>query len=78
MPVMDGYSATTHIQKQVQFNDLPIIAMTANAMKGDYEKCMAVGMVDYIIKPVHPGQLYALLYKWLKGKTFNLTKRLQI
>lgn len=51
IPVMDGYEATCKIRTQEHFKDLPIIAMTANAMKGDREKALAAGMNDHIAKP---------------------------
>jgi len=66
MPVMDGYEATRQIRKQERFNDIPIIAMTANAMKGDREKVLAVGMNDYISKPFKVDDMFATLAKWIK------------
>ena len=65
MPEMDGYEATTAIRKIPKFDKLPIIALTAKAMKGDKEKCLAVGMSDYISKPVNIGQLLSLMRVWL-------------
>ena len=70
MPEMDGYQATRHIRKNPRFADLPIIAMTANAMKGDREKCLETGMNDYISKPIDPDQLYGKLKRWVPHKTF--------
>ncbi len=71
MPVMDGYEATALIRSgESPALDLtvPIIAMTANAMMGDREKCLSVGMNDYISKPIIPGQLQQVLQKWLGRK----------
>jgi signal transduction histidine kinase/CheY-like chemotaxis protein/HPt (histidine-containing phosphotransfer) domain-containing protein len=65
MPNMDGYTATREIRKNSKFKDLPIIAMTANAMAGDREKCLAVGMNDHISKPIDKKKLYAALTKWI-------------
>jgi CheY-like chemotaxis protein/CHASE3 domain sensor protein/putative methionine-R-sulfoxide reductase with GAF domain len=65
MPEMDGYETTTAIRRQDQFTKLPIIALTAKAMKGDKEKCLAVGMSDYISKPVNLEQLLSLMRVWL-------------
>ncbi|MEJ2659508.1 MAG: response regulator, partial [Desulfobacteraceae bacterium] len=62
MPEMDGHEATRTIRK-AGF-DLPIIAMTANAMKGDREKCLDAGMNDYIAKPVNPKELLAKIEQW--------------
>jgi CheY-like chemotaxis protein len=65
MPEMDGYEATTEIRKMDEFKKLPIIALTAKAMKGDKEKCLAVGMSDYVSKPVNVAQLLSLMRVWL-------------
>ncbi len=66
MPAMNGYEATAVIrQREVATgNHVPIIAMTANAMKGDREQCIASGMDDYISKPVHSAHLYAIVEKY--------------
>ncbi len=64
MPEMDGYEATRCI-RQNGFNDIPIIAMTANAMKGDRELCLAAGMNDYITKPIKREIVFQVLEKWL-------------
>ncbi|MBS4098480.1 MAG: response regulator [Sulfuricella sp.] len=61
MPVMDGFEATRRIRAEPRFADLPIIAMTANAMTGAREKCIASGMNDHIAKPIHVGNLIASL-----------------
>jgi signal transduction histidine kinase/CheY-like chemotaxis protein len=65
MPEMDGYEATVEIRKSKNFAKVPIIAITAKAMKGDREKCLAVGMSDYISKPVDINQLLSLMRVWL-------------
>jgi len=68
MPVMDGYEAAGYIRNpksSVKAHDIPIVAMTANVMHGDREKCLASGMDDYIAKPLVPNNLYRVLEKWL-------------
>jgi len=65
MPVMDGLEATQEIRKQPRFAQLPVIAMTANAMTAERDRCLAVGMNDHIAKPIDPDGLYAMLVKWL-------------
>lgn len=68
MPVMNGYDATRAIRQNQEYpnrDKLPIIAMTANAMTGDKEKCLEAGMNDYISKPVDPEALQAILSRWI-------------
>ena len=70
MPIMDGYSATEAIRRGEageENTDIPVIAMTANAMKGDKENCIASGMSDYLTKPINPVILDEMLKKWLVG-----------
>ncbi|TAN52964.1 MAG: response regulator [Methylococcaceae bacterium] len=69
MPVMDGVTATQLIRKNPAFAELPILAMTANALSGDQEKCLAAGMNDHVGKPVDPEHLFAALLKWLPDRT---------
>ncbi len=65
MPGMDGYEATRKIRAQSQFRKLPIIALTAKAMKGDKAKCIEAGANDYLAKPVNTEKLVSLLRVWL-------------
>lgn len=65
MPIMDGLLATKKIREFPEMEHLPIIAMTANAMKGDREKCIEAGMNDYMSKPIKMESLIAILEKWL-------------
>ena len=64
MPVMDGIDATRAIRSDPRFQNLPIIAMTANAMAADREKCLNAGMNDHIGKPIDPDQLFSVLLRW--------------
>jgi two-component system sensor histidine kinase/response regulator len=65
MPVMDGYAATRRIREELGRRQLPIIAMTANALASDREHCLAIGMNDHIPKPIDVAVLYAALARWL-------------
>jgi CheY-like chemotaxis protein len=65
MPNMDGYEATRKIRAQPPFRKLPIIALTAKAMKGDKAKCIEAGANDYLAKPVNTEKLISLLRVWL-------------
>ncbi|MBF0424289.1 MAG: response regulator [Magnetococcales bacterium] len=67
MPEMDGYEATRHIRRLPDMQEIPIIAMTAGAMVGDRERCLAAGMNDHLGKPIDPSGLFALLAHWLGG-----------
>jgi len=68
MPVMDGVTATIEIRKDARFNALPIVAMTANAMQQDKDRCLAAGMVDFVTKPIQPDELWTALRRWIKPK----------
>ncbi len=65
MPVMDGYEATAIIRQNPAWARLPVIAMTANAMKDDQEKARAAGMDDHVAKPIDVSELYRVLDKWI-------------
>ena len=66
MPVLDGYAATRALRKLPELRNLPVIAMTANAMAGDREKAIEAGMNDHIAKPINFEQLFATLARWLR------------
>ncbi|MDP2875652.1 MAG: response regulator, partial [Holophaga sp.] len=66
MPEMDGWEATRAIREKSQHQDLPIIAMTAHALAGYREECLAVGMNDYVTKPIDSTKLFEALAKWVK------------
>ena len=65
MPEMDGYETMRRIRDNSKFRTLPMLALTAKAMKGDREKCLQAGASDYIAKPVNTDQLLSLLRVWL-------------
>ena len=72
MPVLDGLSATGEIRKLPQFAALPVVAMTANAMEQDRERCLAAGMNDYVAKPIDPDELSRVLLKWIRPGAFQM------
>ena len=73
MPVLDGCSATLQYRKsEPQGTHIPIIAVTANVMSGDKEKCFASGMDDYIAKPVDSEELERKMIFWLDSKSENI------
>ncbi|WAR44396.1 response regulator [Methylomonas rapida] len=71
MPVMDGFIATETIRKNPRFADLPIIAMTANVMAEEKQRCLASGMNDHIGKPIHWDQLLEKLGHWTKPRSLR-------
>jgi two-component system, sensor histidine kinase and response regulator len=66
MPVMDGLTATRKIREIPEYADLPILAMTANAMSGDRDLCLEAGMQDHIAKPIDPGNMFSTMSHWIK------------
>ncbi|WAU84526.1 HAMP domain-containing protein [Streptomyces sp. Qhu-G9] len=68
MPEMDGYATTSAIRRMPQFAGLPIIALTAKAMKGDREKALESGASDYVTKPVDPDHLLSVMEQWMRGQ----------
>lgn len=71
MPVMDGYTATRQIRQQAGFQQLPIIAMTANTMEGDREKAIASGMNDHIPKPLDVVEMFNTIARWIKNPSYT-------
>jgi CheY-like chemotaxis protein len=75
MPEMDGYEATQVIRdprSAVLNHDVPIIALTAHAMQGDRERCLQMGMNDYLSKPIRPDELAMALERWLPERQANV------
>ena len=68
MPVMDGLQATAAIRQIPALAHLPIVAMTANAMQQDRERCLAAGMNDFVAKPIDPDELWAVLLRWVRPR----------
>lgn len=66
MPIMDGYIATKEIRKQAKYQNLPVLAMTANAMAGDRKKVLDAGMNDHIAKPFTKAELFTTMARWIK------------
>jgi signal transduction histidine kinase/CheY-like chemotaxis protein len=66
MPIMDGYEASREIRKSGDYNDLPIVGLTADAMSGVKEKCIEAGMMDFASKPIDPDEVFRLLSEWIK------------
>jgi two-component system sensor histidine kinase/response regulator len=65
MPVMDGIAATREIRRRDHHRKLPVVAMTANAMAQDRQRCLDAGMNDFLSKPFEPEEVWAVLLKWL-------------
>jgi CheY-like chemotaxis protein len=73
MPIMDGLTATRRIRSNPRFDRIPIIAMTANAMAGDRDACLEVGMQDHIAKPIDPDEMFATLGRWVTPEHLQAT-----
>ena len=76
LPVMDGFEATAQIRSDPRFSALPIIALTANALEGDRERCLAAGMNDYIAKPIDPAQMFPTLIRYLPERSATTPSQL--
>ncbi|MFZ5844206.1 MAG: response regulator [Pseudomonadota bacterium] len=74
MPVMDGLTATRTLRADPRFATLPVIAMTANALAGDRERCLAAGMNDHLGKPIDPDHLFDALLRWLPARAAGTAK----
>lgn len=72
MPVMNGYETSRLIRQETQFDDLPIMAMTAHAMAEEKDRCLAAGMNDHISKPINPSALFDRLYYWYAKKKITM------
>lgn len=73
MPVMDGFEATRTIRKQSKYQNLPVVALTANAMEGDRELCLASGMDDYLSKPINQNELLRTVNRWVPMPSHSAT-----
>ena len=71
MPIMDGFEATRAIRENPRVADLPIVALTSNALEGDRERCLAAGMSDYISKPIDPNQMFPTLLRHLPANSVS-------
>ncbi|WP_242023088.1 response regulator [Pseudanabaena mucicola] len=69
MPEMDGVEATLAIRENPDYQSLPIVAMTANVMQSDRDRCIVAGMNDHVAKPIEPEELWATLLKWIRPRT---------
>jgi signal transduction histidine kinase/CheY-like chemotaxis protein/HPt (histidine-containing phosphotransfer) domain-containing protein len=76
MPVMDGIEATIQIRKQPRLAALPVVAMTANAMAADRDRCLAAGMNDHLAKPIDPDLLVATLRRWVRPRAGSVAATL--
>jgi signal transduction histidine kinase/DNA-binding response OmpR family regulator len=72
MPIMDGVTAAKEIRKNIDYASIPIIAMTANVLNSDRDKCMKAGMNDYISKPIEPNQLFSTLLSWIPHRKSSI------
>ena len=77
MPEMDGYTFCQTLRRNIGFKDIPVIAMTADAITGVKEQCMKVGMNDYVTKPVNYSELIQTLAKWIKTSNNNIDKAIR-
>ncbi|WP_305073481.1 PAS domain S-box protein [Propionivibrio sp.] len=75
MPVMDGVTATRAIRKMPRYANLPIVAMTANVMPGDRERCLQAGMNDHLPKPIDPEELLQKLLRWIPSRPATVRER---